>query len=109
MAGSFGPVWKKCHTALSGDHITAIPFVVHWAEFRRPGVTWSTKAQRAVRSGDWKLRFDGPRTMLFNVRTDPGERANLIVQRSDIARGLAPLLAAWQKDVDDESRRATPR
>ena len=68
-----------------------------------------TSAQRAVRSGDWKLLFDGPRTMLFNVRTDLGERTNLIAQRSDIARRLSPLLAAWQKDVDDESRRVTPR
>ena len=65
--------------------------------------------QRAVRSGDWKLLFDGGRPMLFNLRTDLGERNNLIGQRSDIARRLEPLLAAWQKDVDDEAKSATPR
>ena len=63
------------------------------------------RPQRAVRSGDWKLLFDGGRPMLFNVRTDLGERNNLIGQRSDIARRLEPLLAAWQKDVDDEAKR----
>ena len=47
--------------------------------------------------------------MLFNLRTDLGERNNLIGQRSDIARRLEPLLAAWQKDVDDEAKAAAPR
>ena len=67
------------------------------------------RAQRAVRSGDWKLLFDGPRAMLFNLRTDIGERNNVIGDRSDIARRLSPLLAAWQADVEDEAKRATPR
>lgn len=65
--------------------------------------------QRAVRSGDWKLLFDGPRPMLFNVRTDLGERNNMIGQRPDIARRLRSLLSAWQSDVDGEAKRATPR
>jgi arylsulfatase A-like enzyme len=66
------------------------------------------RPQQAVRSGDWKLLFDG-RAMLFNVRTDLGERTNLIGERSDIARRLRPLLAAWQQDVDAEAKLATPR
>jgi len=65
--------------------------------------------QRAVRSGDWKLIYDGPRPMLFNVRTDLGERSNVIAEHSDIARRLRPLLTAWQKDVDDEAKRTTPQ
>lgn len=67
------------------------------------------RAQRAVRSGDWKLLFDGGRPMLFNVRTDLGERNNMIGQRPDIARRLQPLLAGWEKDVDDEAKRTLPR
>jgi len=66
------------------------------------------RPQRAVRSGDWKLLFDG-RPLLFNVRTDLGEQQNLIGQRSDIAQRLEPLLAAWQQDVDAEANRATTR
>jgi hypothetical protein len=65
------------------------------------------RTQVAVRSGDWKLLFDG-RPMLFNLRADLGERNNLIGQRGDIARKLEPLLAAWQKDVDAEAKRGTP-
>ena len=66
------------------------------------------RSQQAVRSGDWKLLFDG-RPLLFNVRTDLGEHTNLIETRGDIARRLAPLLAAWQRDVDDEAKRAGAR
>jgi arylsulfatase A-like enzyme len=65
------------------------------------------RTQQAVRSGDWKLVLDGGRAMLFNLRADIGERNNLIGQRSDIARRLRPLLAAWQEDVDAEAKRAT--
>jgi arylsulfatase A len=63
------------------------------------------RTQVAVRSGEWKLLFDG-RPMLFNLRADLGERNNLIGQRGDIALRLQPLLAAWQKDVDEEAKRS---
>jgi arylsulfatase A-like enzyme len=62
--------------------------------------------QRAVRAGDWKLIFDGPRGLLFNVRTDLSERRDLIGEHSEIARRLAPLVAAWEQDVDREAKRA---
>ena len=62
--------------------------------------------QRAVRSGDWKLIFDGDRAMLFDVRRDPGERQDLMRLHADVARRLSPLIAAWQRDVDGEANRA---
>lgn len=64
------------------------------------------RQQQAVRSGDWKLIFDDGRPMLFNVRTDLGERANLISSRIDVAKRLRPLLESWQKDVDAEAKAA---
>lgn len=67
------------------------------------------RPQQAVRAGDWKLLYDGGRAMLFNVRTDLGERNNVIGERSEIARRLAPLIKAWQKDVDGEAKSATQR
>jgi arylsulfatase A len=74
---------------------------------------WRTigpRPQQAVRVGDWKLLYDGARAMLFNVRTDLGERSNVIGARSEIARRLAPLIAAWQRDVDAEAKAVpTPR
>jgi arylsulfatase A-like enzyme len=70
---------------------------------------WRVTGQQAVRSGDWKLLMDGGRALLFDLRSDIAERHNLIGQRSDIARRLRPLLAAWQEDVDAEAKRATSR
>ena len=62
------------------------------------------RAQRAVRQGDWKLLVDGAGTFLFNVRTDLGERNDLVRERSDIARKLRPLIAEWENDVDAEAK-----
>jgi arylsulfatase A-like enzyme len=62
--------------------------------------------QRAVRSGDWKLIYDGARALLFNVRTDPSERKDLISEQPEIARRLGPLVDAWQEDVDAEAKGA---
>lgn len=68
---------------------------------------WRVRGNRpgqAVRSGDWKLLFDGQRPMLFNVRTDLGERNNLIARHPEVARRLRGLLENWQKNVDQEAR-----
>ena len=40
---------------------------------------WRTKGpreQRAVRSGNWKLLWEGPNLYLFDVAADPGEHAH---------------------------------
>lgn len=67
------------------------------------------RPQQAIRSGDWKLMLDGGRALLFNLRTDIGERSNVIGRHSDIARRLRPLLAAWQAEVDAEAKSGTSR
>ncbi len=58
------------------------------------------RQQRAVRSGDWKLLIDGDDRLLFNVRTDPGERDELAARRPDIVAKLFPKIAEWEKEVD---------
>ena len=42
---------------------------------------------RSVRVDGWKY-IDGPRPALYNVRRDPGERTNLLRERSDLASRL---------------------
>lgn len=79
--------------------------VVPTANQQRRGVG----TQQAVRVGDWKLLYDGGRAMLFNVRTDLGERNDVMRERPEIARRLAPLIAAWQEDVDGEAKSVTQR
>jgi arylsulfatase A-like enzyme len=99
------------------DGINLLPML----ERQRPSLErtlfWRTNAsghlQKAVRRGDWKLLIDGDTRygaeMIFNLRTDPGERRNLSRERQDLAKQLRPLLDAWEKEVDAEARAVTPR
>ena len=105
LAATRTPVPAEAHL----DGIDLFPVLAGRAKEIERQLFWrviGTSPQRAVRSGDWKLLFDGSRALLFNVRTDLGERTNVIAQRSDIARRLQPLLAAWQNDVDGEAKSA---
>ena len=67
------------------------------------------RRQRAVRRGDWKLMLDGEAAMVFNLRTDVGERNDLARERQDVAQRLRPLLDAWEEDVDAEAGTARAR
>jgi arylsulfatase A-like enzyme len=63
-----------------------------------------TRQQRAVRMGDWKLLIDGDDLLLYNLRTDIGERHDLAMQRPDLVAKLRPLISTWEKDVDAEAK-----
>ena len=69
-------------------------------------IATTARQQRAVRQGDWKLLLDGDDYLLFNVRTDLGERNDLAAKRPEIVRRLSKLLADWEKDVDGEAGKA---
>jgi arylsulfatase A-like enzyme len=62
------------------------------------------RQQRAVRRGDWKLLLDGDDLLLYNLRTDIGERHDLAVQRPDLVATLRSLIGEWEKDVEAEAR-----
>ncbi len=62
------------------------------------------RQQRAVRSGEWKLLRDGDDLLLFNLKSDVGERNDLAAVRPDLVRKLLPLLVAWELDVDTEAK-----
>jgi arylsulfatase A len=66
----------------------------------------STGAQRAVRSGDWKLLLDGSKQLLFDVSRDLGEREDLAAQHPERVRALKGMIDAWEKDVDAEAAEA---
>jgi hypothetical protein len=63
-----------------------------------------TRQQRAVRQGEWKLLLDGDDLLLYNLRTDIGERNDLAMQRPDIVARLRPLISEWERDVDAEAK-----
>jgi arylsulfatase A-like enzyme len=60
---------------------------------RRP-MYWSTRNMRAVRMGDWKLiqSTDGEKNELYNVRTDPYEKTDLIQQEETKVQQLTKLM-----------------
>jgi arylsulfatase A-like enzyme len=66
-----------------------------------------SRADRAVRSGDWKLVVQGSQggrpSFVFNVRTDLGERNDMTNVRQDVARRLRGLLDAWEAEVDADA------
>jgi arylsulfatase A-like enzyme len=64
--------------------------------------------QRAVRSGQWKLLYEGvARLSLFDLATDIGERDDLAAANTPIVRRLHQQLQAWEKDVDAEAKART--
>jgi arylsulfatase A-like enzyme len=56
--------------------------------------------QRAVRSGKWKLVWEGTRLYLFDLANDPGERNDLTGAHENLVRKLRSDIEAWEKDVD---------
>ncbi len=91
------------------DGIDLLPILTRQTPEVERTLFWRTKTgnidQQAVRLGDWKLLIDGGAAMVFNVRTDLGERHDVAAARSDVAARLRPLLTAWAKDVDAEAKR----
>jgi arylsulfatase A-like enzyme len=67
-------------------------------------ISVANRQQRAVRRGDWKLLLDGDDLLLYNLRTDIGERTDLAKERPDLVAKLRPLISEWEKDVDAEGK-----
>ena len=66
----------------------------------------SNRTQQAVRQGDWKLVVDANHMMLFDVRSDIGERRDMTAQRPDLVRRLRALLTEWTRSVDADGAAA---
>jgi arylsulfatase A len=102
LAATGAPVPKE--TKLEGIDLFPIlegkaPHVERTLFWRNTG----TSPQRAVRRGDWKLLVDGGKVLVFNVKSDLGERNDLANQKQDLARQMYALLAPWEADVEKES------
>ncbi len=88
------------------EGINLLPILAGEAPVVERTLFWRTvlaPVQRAVRSGDWKLVFDGGSLLLFNLKNDLGERNDLTNQnQAEVAR-LKGLTTAWEKEVDAEA------
>jgi arylsulfatase A-like enzyme len=68
-------------------------------------IATAQRQQRAVRQGTWKLLLDGDDLLLFDLRTDAGERHDVAARHPDIVRALHARLREWEKDVDETDRK----
>ena len=58
--------------------------------------------ERAVRTENWKLILrDRPRSELYDLRADPGERNDLFSREPARVKELAMLISNWAKSIDD--------
>jgi arylsulfatase A-like enzyme len=91
---------------------TAVDRTLFWRMPPAPGAAAGTPpvTQRAVRRGHWKYVDDRGQYLLFDLRTDPGERHDVAHQHGDLVRELRTLVAKWEADVDAEGkeRRLSP-
>jgi arylsulfatase A-like enzyme len=105
LAATHAPV--PANARLEG--INLLPFLEERSPLLERTLFWRInteyRQQEAVRRGDWKLLVDGDDLLLFNLRTDVGERNDLARQRPDLVAKLLPLITAWEKDVDTEAKK----
>ena len=57
------------------------------------------RQQGAVRAGDWKLVLDGGTALLYDLKTDAGERVNLVGREPAVVKRLYDLYRAWEAEV----------
>ena len=69
--------------------------------FHYPHYYSTTSPVSALRQGDWKLieYYEGPRTELFNLASDPDESDNIAALHPDITSKLRASLQTWRTDT----------
>ena len=78
--------------------------------FHYPHYYPTTTPASAARAGEWKLieYFEDQRTELFNLRTDPGEQAELAAREPARVTDLRGRLEQWRHDVGARLPRPNP-
>jgi arylsulfatase A-like enzyme len=84
---------------------TTVERTLFWRVPPAAGATGTPPAtQRAVRRGHWKYVDDRGQYLLFDLRTDLGERHDVAARHADLVRALRALVAEWEADVDGEAK-----
>lgn len=83
------------------DGVDIVPFITGAA----PGephqiLFWRSGPYVVVRQGDWKLQIEATskQTMLYDLKTDPAEKTNLVDANPDKVAELKALIAGWQAE-----------
>jgi arylsulfatase A len=91
---------------LKGGTIDREALYWHYPHYANQG----GKPGGAVRAGDYKLVefYENDRRELFDVKKDPGENRNLIVEKAEVAKDLAAKLATWRTAVGAKMPKPNP-
>jgi arylsulfatase len=73
----------------------------HSAERKEP-LFWQWQHGKAVRDGDWKLVAYKGGWELYNLKNDPVEEEDLILQEPDKAEELKKYYAEWAKQYETD-------
>ncbi len=93
------------HRDYPTDGMDLLPILMRHADPVRRTLFWRyrTKAQRAMRDGDFKyLKIEG-NTFLFDVVSDPRERGNLMARRNDLFDRMVADWEAWNATMLPEN------
>ena len=90
------------------DGFDLVPLVQNGVQPQERTLFWRVlnpaRQQRAVRHGRWKLVMDGGAAFLYDLSTDPGERQDLAMSRSDLVADLRQRYQTWEKEVESEAK-----
>lgn len=91
---------------LEGRRLAERPLFWHYPHYSDQG----GRPSAAVRVGDWKLIqfYEDDHTELFDLKNDPGERANLVLKQAPQAAKLQKLLTDWQRSVSASMPKPNP-
>ncbi len=85
------------------DGVSLLPYVRAQSPEDRPHDTlfWRAGAYRTVRHQHWKFAIDpvSEQRWLFDLRTDPGERTNLVTSQPEVVEQMLGLLAAHNAEM----------
>jgi arylsulfatase A len=88
------------------DGIDLVPILAGEAEPMERTFCWRIdrpgRRQKAVRHGDWKYLQDGNVELLFDVRSDLGERDDRYRDHPEVMADLRRRLAVWEAEIDAE-------
>jgi arylsulfatase A-like enzyme len=82
------------------------PLFWHYPHYSNQGGT----PGGAVRDGEWKLIefYEDGRLELYHLKSDAGERLNLVNKHADRARAMRAKLEAWRKSVNATMPKVNP-
>jgi arylsulfatase A-like enzyme len=83
---------------LKGKKLKQVPLYWHFPHYREGGVV----PYSIIKDGDWKLikRYEGNMYELFNLKSDPGEKAELAGKFPDKVKELDKKLCIWLKKTN---------